>query len=230
MLRTGARAVELVAIAMMARAPSAPGKSRLAPGVSRARHAALRAALFDDTFAVLRRVKHTKVTVFYTPAGGGDDVRARVPNDVSVAPQTRGDLGARMKAACRRLLNGGASGVVLIGSDLPDLPCAVVTQAVAALRAGRNRLVVGPATDGGYYLLGLGRCHVSLFRGIAWGSSHVLAQTLARAEQLGLDVVQLAPWTDVDTDADLGRIAVSRGAPQTRAWLAGRRVDVRHRR
>jgi len=80
--------------------------------------------------------------------------------------------------------------------------------------------VVGPAEDGGYYLIGQRACHPELFRNIEWGTDRVLSQTVIRAKEAGLDVVQLAPWADVDTHADIARVVRRRSsaARRTRAW------------
>ena len=109
---------------------------------------------------------------------------------------------------------------MLIGSDLPTLPSSHLSAAFEALEAGAD-LVLGPADDGGYYLIGMSRPTPAVFEGIAWGSARVLQATRAAAAAPGLRVHEIAPWYDVDTAEDLARVASGREpAPHTRRWLA----------
>ncbi|MFH1059409.1 MAG: TIGR04282 family arsenosugar biosynthesis glycosyltransferase, partial [Pseudomonadota bacterium] len=101
-----------------------------------------------------------------------------------IRPQAEGDLGARMHQALSEALAEGADRVVLMGSDCPGLTDAVLAQAFAALHD--HDLVLGPATDGGYYLVGLTRPAPELFADITWGTERVLEQTLAAARRAGL--------------------------------------------
>ena len=89
----------------------------------------------------------------------------------------------------------------LINSDSPTLPPAVLRDAVKALHAPGDRIVLGPADDGGYYLIGLKQAHRRLFQDIAWSTPTVLASTLERAREIGLECTMLPSWYDVD-DAD----------------------------
>lgn len=114
--------------------------------------------------------------------------------------QRDGDLGARMHAAFERSFET-ADRVVVLGTDSPSLPPAFVDQAFAALE--RVPVVLGPACDGGYYLLGLREAQAALFREIDWGTGSVLVQTLRQIEALGLCVELLPFWYDVDRPADL---------------------------
>ncbi len=88
--------------------------------------------------------------------------------------------------------------VVLVNADSPTMPPLLLTAALAALRAPGDRVVLGPATDGGYYLIGLKHAHAQLFTGIPWSTSGVLAATRARAAELGLSVAELPVWYDID--------------------------------
>ena len=121
----------------------------------------------------------------------------------TVRPQVQGDLGQRMAASFARAFAWGAERVVLTGSDIPGLGSQLVRSAFEMLDAAP--LVLGPATDGGYYLIGMRAPGASLFEGIAWSSEHVLAQTVALAQAQGLAVVYLPERSDVDTEADLER-------------------------
>jgi glycosyltransferase A (GT-A) superfamily protein (DUF2064 family) len=115
----------------------------------------------------------------------------------------------------------GHDNVILVGSDLPDLPPRFVEAAVSKLQARTRDIVLGPALDGGYYLIGMNRLLPAMFQAIDWSSDRVLNQTLAAAAAGGLSVDQLDPWPDVDTPADLDRLVERPGenaATRTRAW------------
>jgi rSAM/selenodomain-associated transferase 1 len=119
-----------------------------------------------------------------------------------------GSLGERMAHAFAEAFAAGAGRVVIIGTDCPGLSADLLRQAFAQLAT--HDLVVGPATDGGYYLLGMKQLHTSLFAGKQWSTATVLPATLADAARLGLRVAQLPTLADVDSAADLA------------AWRAGR--------
>lgn len=119
-----------------------------------------------------------------------------------------GTLGERMAHAFAEAFAAGAAHVVVIGTDCPGLTADLLRQAFAQLAT--HDLVVGPAADGGYYLLGMNKLHERLFRGKQWSTAAVLPATLADAGHLGLRVAQLPTLADVDSAADLA------------AWRAGR--------
>jgi hypothetical protein len=99
----------------------------------------------------------------------------------------------------------GHGAVCLLNADSPTLPVAYLVAAATLLAAPGDRIVLGPATDGGYYLIGMKRPHPGLFEGVAWSTDQVMAQTLERAESLGLGVALLPTWYDVD-DAETLRM------------------------
>ena len=121
-------------------------------------------------------------------------------------PQGSGNLGQRMQRAFEAAFRDDAAAVVIVGSDIPGISADILRQAFEALR--KKDLVLGPAKDGGYYLIGLNRALsfktvARLFDGINWGSHSVLAQTLQIASNLGLHLTQLESLADVDRPADL---------------------------
>ncbi|MCS5699824.1 TIGR04282 family arsenosugar biosynthesis glycosyltransferase [Cyanobium sp. FGCU-52] len=118
-----------------------------------------------------------------------------------IVAQGAGSLGLLMQRQLMRARREGAARVVLIGSDLPSLESADLVEAFRALE--RAPLVLGPAADGGYWLIGLAGRWPALFAGIPWGSSQVLGQTLAVAEAAGLPVRLLAERGDLDRPGDL---------------------------
>jgi rSAM/selenodomain-associated transferase 1 len=202
-----------VVVAVLTRAPSRGGKSRLFAALGRPPDKALLSALLLDTIDGAR-LSGTTCVVAVEPAEACGEVRTLVPADVRVIAQTVGTLGARMRATMSDLFVDGASAVVLIGSDLPDITRVVIENAVSHLRRDPESLVIGPAADGGYYLIAATRVP-DVFEGIDWGSPRVLDETCATAAQSGVRVHLLQPLRDVDTPDDLQSVTASR----TRAWV-----------
>lgn len=137
---------------------------------------------------------------FFAPSGAADEMRSWFPGERWL-PQRGEDLGARMAAAFDEAFRRGARRAALIGSDVPQLSREGVLEALGALE--EHDLVLGPARDGGYYLIALARAQPALFGGIPWSSASVLAATVERAGSLGLAVRLLEPLRDIDTLADV---------------------------
>jgi glycosyltransferase A (GT-A) superfamily protein (DUF2064 family) len=142
-------------------------------------------------------------------------------------------IGRSLLHAVSSLLGRGFGAVCLVNSDSPTLPTAFLQDAAAALLRPGKRMVLGPAEDGGYYLIGLKAAEAALFQGIAWSTDQVSAQTLRRAAEIALEVELLPGWYDVDDAAGLARLMRERNdevapgvkptryaAPATRAWMA----------
>ena len=134
---------------------------------------------------------------------GGDDslMRQAFGNDLTYCRQAVGDLGQRMHAAFEAAFQAGSHRAVLIGTDCPELDGRLVQAAFD--RLGGNDLVLGPASDGGYYLIGLRSPAPSLFDGILWGTGEVLRATLRVAKAAGLSVALLPRLSDVDCSEDI---------------------------
>ena len=209
-------------VGVMARAPSSGGKTRLAPHLSPSRLLALRVALLTDTLTALAAVPG--VTIFFTPDDAEAEIAALVGRTHRSAPtpallaQGSGDFGARMLRALQFLLNVTVSDTVvnqprcltpkpalLIGSDIPLLTPDHLREAEDTLRT-RGGLVLGPADDGGYYLIGMTEPRVELFEGIEWGTGSVLTDTLRAAERAGVEARLARSAYDVDTIDDLLRL------------------------
>ena len=208
-------AADAPVVAVLTRAPSSGGKSRLFGELGRPTDPVLLRALLLDTFAAID-LPHVARAIAVTPATAISEIRALAP-EAQVIAQPEGDLGERMHATMAHFLVRGARGVALIGSDVPHINPTTITSAFDCLAADRNALVVGPATDGGYYLVAAARVP-AIFTGIEWGSEHVLARTIAAARADGFDVHQLEPLADIDSLSDLRRAVVSGRAPRTAAW------------
>jgi len=110
------------------------------------------------------------------------------------------DLGHKMAYAFKTSFEKGASNVVIIGSDSAEIDAEIIEEAFEKL--AENDVVVGPARDGGYYLLGMNKFHPQLFEGVEWSTDKVLHSTLETVEQLGLTYTKLKPLNDVDTIED----------------------------
>jgi rSAM/selenodomain-associated transferase 1 len=214
------------AVGVMARAPSSPGKTRLAAHLPPDRLRSLRVALAADTLATVCALPGADPVVFATPDGAEDEIRALAPRPVRVVPQSGASLGDRMRNALAQLLDGdGYEAAMLIGTDLPLLTEDHFAEAEALLRS-RGGVVIGPADDGGYYLIGMTRVCPSLFEAIAWGSDTVLFETLEAAARAHVDACLIRGGYDVDTIEDLRRVAAdlehepSALARRLRRWLA----------
>ena len=220
-------------LAIMARAPSAPGKSRLIQALGTRDGDGLRGALLRDTLASVSQLQVEKAVLF-TPPERETEIRALTPFPALFVAQRGATLGDRMYRGIGDLLGLGFDAVVMIGSDLPSLPSVHVTTALDILARRPDALVLGPAEDGGYYLIGVTRSHPQLFQEIPWGTSQVLERTCRAAEALEMTVEKISQWYDVDSLSDLRRLR--RGlaeagsiARYTRAWLAAAPFDVRTR-
>lgn len=211
-------------VALLARAPSAGGKRRLFAALGIQPDPTLLTALLLDTLDGALATGF-RILVGVEPHSAVDAVRALVPPRVEVVAQSAGDLGDRMRALMGEAFARGADAVVLVGSDLPDLSTEPLRAAVDALDAEPHVVVLGPAADGGYYLVGATQLP-DIFTGIAWGGPDVLAQTEAAAERVGLACRHVAMQSDVDRPADLVPVRARRtSAWVERARAAGQRIE-----
>jgi rSAM/selenodomain-associated transferase 1 len=202
-------------------------KTRLAAAFGPDRAANVARAFLLDTLERLAPVPVRRVVVF-TPDDATGDFVSLVSGRYDVRPQGEGDLGARMARFIAAEVNVGADAVVVVGTDSPTLPVELVDRAFADLE--QADMVLGPATDGGYYLFGCGRRVPPVFDRVTWGGSRVLAETMTRLPP-GWRLRVLPPWYDVDTSDDWevlrGHIAALRragadpGVPVTEALLEG---------
>lgn len=196
-----------IAVGVMARAPSAPGKTRLAADLPESRLRALREALLADTLTVICSVARVQPFVFVTPDDAGDEMLPYLPREVPVRAQRGDDLGARMRNALAELIDVEQfDAAILVGTDTPLITAEHIDEAITLLRT-RGGVVLGPADDGGYYLIGMTRVFPELFAGIEWGSDSVLMDTMRTAERRRIDVCLIRGAYDIDTIEDLRRLA-----------------------
>ena len=191
---------------VMARWP-APGrcKRRLAQDLGAARAAQIQARLTVHTLAAAREARQVHGLELVLAVEGLGGLAASRWGQALGADRTvlqgRGALGLRMQRQFQRAAREGASKVVLIGSDLPELEASDLSAAFTSL--GHCQGVLGPALDGGYWLIGLRRPEPELLAGIAWGGAQVLEQTLAAMARRGLEPELLTRRGDLDWARDL---------------------------
>lgn len=189
-------------LCVFAKAPR-PGavKTRLAEVIGMDAAAHLARAFLTDTLAPLYTLSGARRIV----ALSGDP--SQVPRrgaDVEVWAQGDGDLGARMERVLERALSTSSRALAL-GADSPGLPLAFISEALSSLQA--YDAVLGPADDGGFYLLGLRACPAGLLTGLPWSAPDTRERTVERLRSHRLDVSLLRSWFDVDTVADLTRLS-----------------------
>jgi rSAM/selenodomain-associated transferase 1 len=204
------------AVAILTRAPDREGKTRLFSALGLAPDAALRAALLLDTIDACRGVA-ARLVIAVEPPDAWGAVQRLVADDVALMPQPDGDLGARMHGVIDTLLEDGASAVAVIGSDLPELTAEHLSQAFTLLDRDPDAIALGPADDGGYYLIAMCR-PAPVFEGIDWGTDRVLAQTRLAAARCQRPTVLVGTLGDVDTPADLRRVCANAPRSRTAAW------------
>ena len=189
------------AIAVMAKA-SAPGrtKTRLVPPLSYEEAADFNTAFLQDiAVSLLRAAERTSIAPYMAYGPGGPDFFHRhLPSQIGLLEACYPNFGDCLFATVRDLLARGHRTAVVLNSDSPTLPTALLVETAERLAAPGDRAVLGPASDGGYYLLGLKQAHRRLFDDIAWSTERVAEQTLARAAEIGLPVDILPTWYDVD--------------------------------
>lgn len=195
------------AFAVMAKASIAgKTKTRLVPPLTEDEAAKLNTVFLRDaadnivaaaTFASIRG------WMAFSPAGAESFFRAHLPESIGLLETVAPTLGECLHYAAVSLLRAGHGAVCLVNSDSPTLPVGYLVTAATALAAPGDRIALGPSTDGGYYLIGMKRPHAGLFQDIAWSTDQVFSQTLARAAVLGISVVHLPTWYDVDNEDTL---------------------------
>ena len=191
-------------IAVMAKA-SAPGrtKTRLVPPLTGQEAAAFNTAFLQDISANMLaagKVRRIQPYMAYGPPGP-DSVaffRNALPGEVGLLEAWWPDFGDCLYGAIDQLLTLGHASAVVLNSDSPTLPTSLLVETAEVLSHPGDRAVLGPSTDGGYYLLGLKARHRRLFEEVTWSTDQVAEQTLARAAEIGLSVHLLPAWYDVD--------------------------------
>src|SRR5574341_552416 len=222
------------ALGLMAKAPVAGEvKTRLVPPLTSAEAAALNICFLRDMVTNITNIaadSRDEGLVVYTPVGAAGAFQGILPERFKFLAQRGESLGDRLCNATDDLLKDVYGSVCLINSDSPTLPRSVLDRAIESPVREGDRVVLGAADDGGDYLIGLKRAHRNLFDRIAWSTADVLAHTIERAAEIGLEVEMLPSWYDVDDAETLSRLCEelfathqqdgAYAAPHTRAFLA----------
>lgn len=230
------------AIAIIAKAPR-PGhvKTRLQTLLNPDEAAALGAAFLRDTLAnLVEAAGHAPIVpyVAYAPAGQEARFADLLPPEARLllADGTDGDapgvqgFGRVLLDTTRALLARGHAAACVLGADSPTLPTARLVRAARVLLAGQTDAVLGPADDGGYWLLGLTAPHPEPFANITWSTDRVATETRARLRSTGMTSLELGEWYDVDDPPALARLVQDLDAgtgfpaPHTRAEVTRLRL------
>jgi len=211
--RTGASATKApttCGIAVMAKA-SAPGrtKTRLVPPLTHEEAAALNTAFLQDVSDnILLAGSRAAITGYaaFGPPGSEEFFHRILPPAIALIEAWLPDFGDCLRHTTEQILGRGHASAVVLNADSPTLPTALLVETAEVLAQPGELAVLGPSSDGGYYLLGLKSAHRRMFENIAWSTEHVAAQTLERAGEIKLDVHVLPVWYDVDDIADLRRL------------------------
>jgi uncharacterized protein len=220
----------------MAKAPRiGTAKTRLVPPLSAAEAAGLSTCFIRDAAEnIAAAAQQTAIEgyIAYSPPDAAAEFRPVLAQGTRLLPSRRIGLGASLYDAAEDLLAAGYGSACLVNSDSPTLPTSMLIEAARALSQADDRIILGPAEDGGYYLIGMKQAHARLFQDIAWSTPLVFAQTVERAREIGLEPFVLPLWYDVDdveslcrltTDllasADEGGQGSSYNAPHTAAFL-----------
>ena len=182
-----------------------PGKTktRLIPVLGKTGAANLHRLMAQKAIAraiSLQNSRRLSVEIHHT-GGSQQQIQDWLGTDIIYQNQIDGDLGTRMLAAFQNSFNSGVDKAAIIGTDCPTLKAEIMAQAFEEL--SQHDLVLGPAKDGGYYLIGLRRAIPELFGGIQWGTSEVFASTRAIAQNLDLNIAYLPTLADIDLPEDL---------------------------
>ena len=184
-------------------------KTRLSAEIGEERALALYRAFVRDTIALQRRLSPhgIRAGIAWADEPEADRLIDEALAGFEVTLQEGEDLGQRMLNTMAELFARGHDRVVIIGADTPSLPIEIPTRAFELLRD--REIVIGPSTDGGYYLIGARVAIPEIFRDIPWGTNRVLEETLKILKILGLPRVLLPVWSDVDTPRDLEQLQSS---------------------
>ena len=199
-------------------------KTRLIPTLSPEQAATLYTAFLIDWCQTLAELPDVDIVIAYTPPEAQSDLQALIGDDAIYIPQIGTDLGERLTSATQWAMEQGYTKILVVGSDSPTLPISYISQAITLLDS--RDIVIGPSTDGGYYLIGFSAEALTttvplVFEEIAWSTADVFQQTFARIHEAQATLGLLPPWYDIDTAEDLAFLH----AHLTAMRLAGDRVQ-----
>lgn len=187
-------------------------KTRLQTRYTPTQAADLYTAFVKDTLETARTLDLDKRIIAYDPPDAENAVRTKFGNDWEYIAQVQEDLGQRMYQALLTQIQSGAQKVILIGTDIPSLPASHITHAFEQLQ--NKDIVLGPSTDGGYYLVGLSRPCPEIFDNINWSTPTVFSETVEAIQKNNYTLGLVPPWFDVDTPEELD-ILIAHATAQT---------------
>ena len=155
----------------------------------------------EHTFQELLKTESIFPYLFFADNNDREKIKKWAGAEFLLEPQEGDDLGERMYNAFKKVIDRGSTKTIIIGTDIPDMSSDIIRKALQALN--NSDVVIGPANDGGYYLLGMKNLYKNLFSGIEWGSNSVLRMTLEKINALNLSYSILPELIDVDTEDDL---------------------------
>jgi rSAM/selenodomain-associated transferase 1 len=211
----------------MVKAPVAGfAKTRLSPPLSKHDAASLALCFVQDVIKSARSIT-SNVIVAFTPDDGRSVLEVSLPRDLLWVKQQGEDLGEKLSLAIAHASGLGFSPIIVLGADSPTLPLSFIETACHALANDKADIVLGPTTDGGYYLVGLRKAVPNLFNNVPWSTDRAFEQTGHNIKRLGLRLLTLQDWYDIDTFAELEQLCSELTsnqqahslAPTTHAWL-----------
>ncbi len=176
-------------------------KTRLAAALGNHDAKEIYKRIAERIFSEVGKARKVHRYAFYSDGDDREQIGKWLGRKFLLANQEGELLGERMLSAFMKVFSHGAEKAIIIGTDIPDLTGGIVEEAIAKL--DQHDVVIGPAKDGGYYLLGMKKIHASLFERIEYGTSSVLSQTVDRIDELGLSYCLLRELRDIDTEEDL---------------------------
>jgi rSAM/selenodomain-associated transferase 1 len=211
-------------------------KTRLCPPFLPEEAAGISGCFLKDTSATIEALRNEDPfavgVAVYTPVGTEGELEPLLPPGFKMIAQRETDFGNRLLGAIQDLFSVGFGAVCLINSDSPTLPFSYLQELAACLKAPKDRVVIGPSSDGGYYAIGMRHAHPRLFEQITWNTDRVYDETIERAKEIALPAVTLPAWYDVDDKFSLNRLlselfperakeVMAKGAPaaNTKAYL-----------
>lgn len=216
------------ALAVMVKSPVAGTvKTRLVPPLSMEEAAALYKFFIKDILASVAALSDLDLFVAVLSADDSDGLlSSTIPDALTCFDQAGSTLGERLYNVFERLFRMGYSRVAVIGSDSPDLNPELIDAAFTILKDNVGKVVLGPALDGGYYLIAMDSLDRRPFEDISWSTGSVLDETIKRLDG---SAVLLEPWYDIDTAGDILKLARTRTAKESVAYLEGRDLFARVR-
>lgn len=178
-------------------------KTRMQPEVSPENARRIYQSMTEDLLDGLHQDHNTDIVIFFWPPESENEIREWLGQEYSLVPQIGDDLGKRMSGAFDWAREHGFAKAIVIGSDIPDLDTQVVYDAFR--RLDKVDVVLGPSSDGGYYLIGMKQPHPELFEGVSWGGPNVYQETTTIIRHRGLSIAVLDELDDMDTFLDLER-------------------------